>query len=129
MKGQRVFVNQSKTIKGMGVFAAEPIKKNEVIEVCPLILVPMKDFEYIKKTKLYYYYFEYSKEFFAVALGYCSLYNHSYTPNAKYTFNYKKKTITVVALKNIPANEEIFFNYNWIPTDKSPLGDWFTPAN
>lgn len=128
MKGQRVFVNQSKTIKGMGVFAAEPIKKGEIIEVCPLILVPMKDFEQVKKTKLYYYFFEYTKTYFAIALGYCSLYNHSYSPNAKYLYNYRKKTITIVALKNIDLNEEIFFNYNYFPNDKTPLGDWFIPA-
>lgn len=129
MKGQRVFVNQSKTIKGLGVFALENIKKGEIIEVCPLILVPIKDFEQIKKTKLYYYFFEYTKTFFAIALGYCSLYNHSYSPNAKYVFDYKKRTITVVALRIIEKNEEIFFNYNYYPNDKSPLGDWFKAAS
>ncbi len=128
MKGQRVYVNQSPTVKGKGVFTSEPIKKGQTIEVCPLILVPMKEFSHIKKTKLYYYYFEYSQRYFAIALGYCSLYNHSYKPNAKYSFNYKTKTITVSALKDIAKDQEIFFNYNWIPTDTSPLGDWFTAA-
>ena len=128
MRGLHIYVAQSPTIKGMGVFASEPIKKGDIIEVCPLILVPMKDFEHIKKTKLYYYFFEYTKQFFAVALGYCSLYNHSFEPNAQYDFDYRKKTITVKAMRAIAKDEEIFFNYNWDPKDKSPLGDWFKAA-
>lgn len=125
MKNSTISVRHSVKINGRGVFAERNIKKGETIETCPVILLPMKEFEYFKKTGLYYYFFEYSKKEFAVNLGYGSLYNHSFEPNSKYVFNYAKKQIKVIAIKNIAKDEEIFFNYNWNPDDKTPLGDWF----
>lgn len=85
----------------------------------------MKEFEHIKKTKLYYYFFEYTNKHFAVALGYGSLYNHSYTPNARYLYNFKARCLKIIAIKNIKMGEEIFFNYNYYPDDKTPLEDWY----
>lgn len=122
---QKITTQQSKKIKGLGVIATEDIKKGGTIEIVPLLLMPIKDFEFIKKTKLYYYFFEYTNSHFAIALGYGSLYNHSYTPNARYLYNFKNKTLIIRAIKNIKKAEEIFFNYNYYPNDKTPLGDWF----
>ncbi len=113
--------------KGNGVFSNKSFKKGQTIEVAPLILVPAKEFELIKKTKLYFYYFEYSNSHFAIALGYGSLYNHSYTPNARYLYDYKNKTLIYKAIKNIDKNEEILINYNYYPNDNTPLEDWFKP--
>lgn len=113
--------------KGIGVFANRNFKKGETLEVAPLILVPIKELEQIKKTKLYYYYFEYSNSHFAIALGYGSLYNHSYTPNARYLYDYKNKKLIYKAIKDIKKNEEIHINYNYYPNDKTPLEDWFKP--
>ena len=124
---QKITVQQSKVIDGLGVFAEEDIKKGALIEKAPLLLMSMKEFDLIKRTKLYYYFFEYTNNHFAITLGYGSLYNHSYTPNARYYYNYNKE-LEIYAIKNIKKGEEIFFNYNWYPDDKTPLGDWF-PSN
>ncbi len=122
----KIEVKQSKEIKGRGVFATADIKKGEVIETIPLILMEKEEFKEIKKTKLYYYYFEYSdKNPFAIALGYGSLYNHSYTPNSRYLYDYKNDLLIVKAIKDIKKGDEIFFNYNYYPNDKTPLGSWF----
>lgn len=118
-------IKQSKIIPGLGVIACQDIEKGKVIEEVPLLYLPMDEFKYIKKTKLYYYYFEIDEKNFAIALGYGSLYNHSYNPNAKYVFNYKKKLLLINAIKDIKKGEEIFFNYNYYPNSKEPLGDWF----
>ena len=124
---QKITVQQSKVFDGLGVFAEEDIKKGALIEKAPLLLMSMKEFDLIKRTKLYYYFFEYTNNHFAITLGYGSLYNHSYTPNARYYYNYNKE-LEIYAIKNIKKGEEIFFNYNWYPDDKTPLGDWF-PSN
>lgn len=121
----KIIVQQSKNINGRGVIANIDIKKGETIEIVPLLLLPMNEFEHIKKTKLYYYFFEYTNSHFAIALGNGGLYNHSYNPNARYLYNFKNKELTVKAIKNIKKGEEIFFNYNYYPNDKTPLGDWF----
>ncbi len=87
--------------------------------------MPIAEFELIKKTKLYFYFFEYTNSHFAIALGYGSLYNHSYKPNARYIYSYKNKQLIIKAIKKIEKGEEIFFNYNYYPDDDSPLEDWF----
>lgn len=120
----KITIQQSKIAEGLGVFAEEEIKKRELIEKAPLLLMSMKEFEYIKKTKLYYYFFEYTNKHFAIALGYGSLYNHSYSPNARYYYNYSKE-LEIYAIDDIKKGEEIVFNYNWDPNDKTPLDDWY----
>lgn len=122
---QRITIKQSDIINGLGVFAEEDIEKGSTIEIVPLLLMSMKEFDLIKQTKLYFYFFEYTNNHFAIALGYGSLYNHSYTPNARYLYNFKNKQLIIKSIKNIKKGEEIFFNYNFYPDDKTPLGDWF----
>jgi len=123
----KVFVSKSKIKNaGRGVFAAQKIKKGEAIEVCPLIIVPKSDMSNLRESILvtYFFYFGKKKERLAVALGFGSIYNHSYTPNATYKIKVKKKTIDFTAIKDIKKNEEITFNYSFgNPKNKNPL--WF----
>ena len=109
--------------KGRGVFVTRKFKKGEIIEKCPIIIISNKDKKFIDKTNLYNYYFQWGKNM-AIALGYGSLYNHSYKPNATYKKNLSKRLITFIALKDIPKNKEITVNYNYgKPNDKTPV--WF----
>ena len=122
---QRITIRQSNIIKGLGVFAEEDIKKGSTIEKVPLLLMSMKELSLIRKTKLYYYFFEYTNNHFAIALGYGSLYNHSFMPNERYLYNFKSKQMIIKSIKDIKRGEEIFFNYNYYPNDNTPLDDWF----
>jgi len=108
-----------------GVFAKNKIKKGEIIEICPVIIIPYKEKNLINKTFLFDYYFEWgSRNQPAIALGYGSLYNHSYQPNAEYDQNTKKKIITFKAIKDIKPGEEIRTNYNGDHDSEEEL--WFT---
>ncbi len=110
---------------GRGVYTSEKIPKGSVIEICPVIITPKKQLKHLDKTELYNYYFEWGEEYKdgAVILGYGSLYNHSYKPNAHYLADFEMGTVDFFALKDIPAGSEIFTNYNGVPTDQSEL--WF----
>src|SRR5215216_1019777 len=82
--------------KGRGVFARRAIKKGEEIERVPVLVMPAKDVKHGPDyTTLGTYCFHWERGKVAVALGYGSLYNHSYRPNARYDdFVFKNKVIT-----------------------------------
>lgn len=101
-------------IHGKGVFAARDIEPDEVIEVCPILLFPKEELPHIRQTVLDDYYFDWGEkgEWYALCLGYGSLYNHSYEPNAEYGMDFEAQTIDFYCIKHISAGEEIFINYN-----------------
>jgi SET domain-containing protein len=116
-------VGVSSTLHIRGLLATEDIKKGQIIERCPLILIPYSQEEVIDKTILKKYYFEWTREYIAIALGYGSLINHSYTPNVKYFHDYKNTLLTFRAIKAITAGEELFINYNWDPSDTETVSE------
>lgn len=121
-----VYVAPSTLAQGNGVFATTDLRKGSIVEICPAIFMPIKEFEQIKQTKLFYYFYEYSNKEFAIVLGYGSVYNHSYQPNAQYKFNYLRRVMEVKAIKPIKKDEEIFINYNYYSDDMTPLESWFS---
>lgn len=108
---------------GRGVFAARDIKADELIETCPMVVMDKKSVQHLDRTELENYYFEWGEDFEhgAIALGFGSLYNHSFVPNAYFDQDIKAHVIRVVALEDIPKGTEITFNYNGDENDKSPL--------
>jgi SET domain-containing protein len=110
---------------GRGMFAVRDIKKGELIEQSPVFVAPKSQRKYLKKTVFLEYYFNWGEKYdqCAIALGYGSLFNHSYTPNAVFNNNLENLTIDFHALMDIKEGEEITINYNGDPNDKSPV--WF----
>lgn len=98
---------------GRGVFAGEDIKKAQIIEICPVLVVPRKDYPILKKTIMRNYYFMWGKVTCAVCFGFGSMYNHGFNPNATYVKDIKGQNIKFVAVKNIKKGEEIIVNYNY----------------
>jgi SET domain-containing protein len=112
--------------KGRGVFAARAFESGETLEICPVIPLSAEDAARLDATHLYNYYFGWAPDDkgAAIALGYGSLYNHSYTPNASYRKQYTDGTIHFVALAPIAAGEEIFVTYNY-PAGQEAGALWF----
>jgi SET domain-containing protein len=108
------------------VFASRKIYRGEMIERSPVIVIPGNQWETMDETILSNYVFDWGEkeEHAAVALGYVSIYNHSYTPNAELTECLDEYVIEVSALRDIDVGEEIFVNYNGDPADREKL--WFT---
>ena len=97
--------------KGRGVFARTLISKDTVFERVPLLVIPATEIMGCEHSRMLLgYIFEYKKEV-ALALGYGSLYNHSYSPNARYD-DAGKQIKEFRALRDIQPGEEITINYN-----------------
>ncbi len=111
---KRVKIGKSKIVgAGRGVFAEHLIKKGEIIEYCPVLILPKKDYPIVKKTLLKNYYFMWGKVTCGICLGFGSLYNHSYEPNATYKKDIKKQLIRFFSIKDIKKGKEITVNYNY----------------
>ncbi|MEO6191228.1 MAG: SET domain-containing protein [Saprospiraceae bacterium] len=112
-------------IHGRGVFCGQPIPKGSLIELSPVLVIPKNEVDIIHHTELHDYYFVWGEqdEEAALALGYGSLYNHSYAPNANFEMDLGNLQIRFFAIKNIAAGEEITINYHGEPESKDEL--WF----
>ena len=110
---------------GRGVFAKRTLQKDDIIETCPVIAVAKDEKANLDQSMFvtYFYYFGKKKQHILLALGFGSLYNHSYLPNARYKEHIREKTIDFIASKTIKKDEEITVNYNTNPKNKHPL--WF----
>lgn len=119
-----IFVGPSH-LGGRGVFTAADIPEGSLIEISPVIVLSDSDTSKIHKTKLHDYYFIWGKEDdqSAIILGYGSIYNHSFKPNAEYSPDFDNKTLQFYALKPIEAGDEITVNYNGDPSVQRKL--WF----
>jgi SET domain-containing protein len=127
LTSKKVYISKSGIPNaGRGVFAKCDIKKNEIIEKCPFIDIPEHDMANLGESILvtYFYYFGKNKQKLIIALGFGSIYNHTYKPNAIYKIKYKEGTIDFIALHEIKKDVEITVNYSYAnPKATSPL--WF----
>jgi SET domain-containing protein len=111
--------------KGRAVFSMDVIEKDDLIEECPVIAIPGEDFDLVTATHVVNYCFHLDREEkkLAVAMGFGSLYNHSFQCNAHHIIDKETQTITIFALRDIAAHEEITINYNGEPDNQSD--NWF----
>lgn len=116
---------------GRGVYATQDIAKGEIIETVPMIVMPRIqvfpegcDESTKALSRISWYVFEWTPErgvpMTALALGYGSLYNHSYSANARYV-QAGKDSMNFIAVKSIKKGQEIFVNYNGSPNSKTKV--------
>ena len=103
--------------KGRGMFTSKSINTNTIIETSPVLVMRKGDREFIDKTLLHDYIFEWGikKDTCCIALGYVSIYNHSYKSNCEYFMNFDDEIIEIKTVRAIEKDEELTINYN---------GDW-----
>lgn len=112
--------------KGNAVFTTRPLAIGTVIEVSPAIVMSAEERALLDKTLLHDYIFEWQpqgQKKCCMAQGYISVYNHSGKSNCEYYMDYEKETISIKAIRNIAANEELTINYNGDWNDRTPV--WF----
>jgi uncharacterized protein len=111
--------------KGRGVVAGRPFARYSVVASAPVVVLAADDWARVELGILREYAFKWDEETGerAVALSVASLFNHSYEPNTCPKLLTADLRIDFLALRDIDAGEELTFNYNGRPSDRSPL--WF----
>jgi hypothetical protein len=111
--------------KGRGVFTSGDIPDGIIIETSPVIVLGNKERLLLDQTLLHDYIFEwgYRKNQCCLALGYISVYNHSYQSNCEYEMDYDEELISIKTVRQIKAGEELYINYNGKWDNKKTV--WF----
>lgn len=124
---QDLVVRDTRTSKGRGVFADRAYRKNETVEVSPVLLLEVS-FEdlpgYLQNIVYDWGYLTGSGQpAHAIALGVGSLLNHSDTPNLAFSAAPSLRAIRFTATRDVAPGEELCVNYNqdMAPGEK----DWF----
>lgn len=102
-------------VKGRGVFALRDFKKDEVIEIAPVIPVSKDSITQdggAPDGYLLDWDGNYEDEEFCMPLGYIMMYNHSPEANIWLDQDFDKYTMTARALRDIKAGEELCWDYN-----------------
>ena len=108
-----VFVRNTED-KGRGVFAEKNFKKDEVVDIAHVIIIPEKDSKTLMSTVLGNYLFSWTNNELVLPLNYACLFNHDDVYyNVYWKPDYTKKVITFYADRNINTGEELLHNYGW----------------
>ncbi|MFT6148865.1 MAG: SET domain-containing protein [Saprospiraceae bacterium] len=113
--------------RGRGIFTSETIEIDDIIEICPLIILPKSEIQLLDKTMIHDYYFLLpdDSENACLPLGYGMLYNHHPEPNAEVVFDLPNNFIQIHCIQVITAGEEIFINYQNVEIEEKKPSLWF----
>jgi hypothetical protein len=113
-----VYVADTRTGKGRGVFAERDFRETEVVEVAPVIVIENGATEILRQTILRTYDFDWQvlagteHQATAIACGYGGMYNHANPANMSYRADPVALTLVFTAARDINREEELTINYN-----------------
>lgn len=108
-----LYLNRTSS-KGRGIFTKEKIATNTIIEDSPVIVMTAADRVQLDKTLLHDYIFEWgsNNDRCCMALGFVSVYNHSYQSNCEYFMDFEEEMIQIKTTRPVEPGEELTINYN-----------------
>jgi hypothetical protein len=113
-----VYVAETLTGKGRGVFAGRDFREAEVVEIAPVIVIENEAVELLRRTTLRTYDFDWQvlaktgHPATAIASGYGSMYNHANPANMMYQADPLALTLVFTAARDVSREEELTINYN-----------------
>ena len=114
--------------RGRGVYTSTELSPGDIIEFCPIVIVPKEDESKIHNSFLHDYYFlsPAPNPQFCIVLGYGSIYNHQAIPNAEIVFDIPNLTIEIHCTVAIESGGEIYIDYTGGIKNAPKL--WFDPV-
>lgn len=123
-----LFVQDTGTPRGRGVFTHRPYRAGEEVEVCPVVTIPTPWEDLPEAVKRVVYDWGHlvgqdAGKVHGLALGVGSLFNHAALPNVSFRADADRQALVFTATQDIAIHEELTLNYNAdIPTGQP---DWF----
>ena len=125
-----VYIKETGTPRGRGVFAGRAFKQGDVVEACPVVpFEPLPGRQLPMDIKRIV--FGWGKLLGlqhrrpAIVLGYGSIYNHSNPAGLRCEADAPNRILRFVAVRAIDADEELTINYNSLDTATSSDDTWF----
>lgn len=111
--------------KGRAVFSSVPLQAGEVVEACRFLVFKSEDHDLSLDSFLinFSFYINQEERIVGIATGFGSLYNHATPANAIHKIFREENRVDIMAIRDIPAHEEICINYHG-PFDSTST-DWF----
>ena len=99
---------------GRGLYASDKLLAGETIEVCEVLPLSETDTQTVNTTDLKHYTFKYSDTRDCLVLGCGELFNHSDTPNVKYSLVKRGDRLVMEfkLIKDVYRAEQLFIDYN-----------------
>jgi SET domain-containing protein len=119
-------------LRGRGIVALENIEPGRLVERSPVLIIPSEQRIAVDKTIIFTYVFMWEHHTVeedlykhsgrsAIALGYTSLFSHSYEPNCIFVRHIDELFIDVFAKRRIRIGEELTIDYQ--------MTLWFDPVH
>ncbi len=133
VKPPAVYVKDTGSAKGRGVYAGRAFLDGEVVEVCPVVLfsgsfasIPNE----IRKLLFNWGVLAKVRDTHGLVLGYGSVYNHANPANMRYEADPTHPLLRFIAVRAIAEHEELSVNYNAIGGGHESDDDtWFKRMN
>ena len=113
-----IYIADTSTAKGRGVFAGRDYAAGEMVEIAPVIVLENEEVAALRNTRLRTYDFDWqvlAKTKFpttAIAAGYGGMYNHADPANMSYHADPVSVTLIFTAVRDISRQEQLTINYN-----------------
>jgi hypothetical protein len=124
-----VFVQETGTSKGRGVYASRSYQPGELVETSPVLLIDSRHFDLPHELTKYVFSWQGltgGEPRQALAFGYGCLYNHANPANMRYSGDAEKSCIHFIAERAIGIGEELTINYNGLAGASCSEGEiWF----
>jgi SET domain-containing protein len=119
----RTYVAES-PLGGRGVFAAEEIDADEVVEICPVLVVPAAEIDALNETSLRDHWYGWGDDGdAAIAMGHGSFYNHEPDPSCIYEVHDVLDALVIRTTRAVVAGEELTIDYTGGGVNEL----WFAP--